>query len=87
MSSVACWASGGIAAATKALIAARKMTNTSVVAAHRGNPRLTNHETAGSSPSARKNATPIRINIAESDASIRTAPYVTATPADAANPM
>ena len=50
------------------------MTNTNVVAALRGSLRLTNHDAAGSSPNARKNATPISSKIEETDSSTRTAP-------------
>src|SRR6202034_193235 len=78
---------GGIAAATKPPIARRKTTNTSVVARHRGRPRLTHHETAGSNPVARKKAIPISTNTDDNDPRTRTIPYVTATPADAVNPM
>ena len=53
-------------------ISATKMTNTSVIAAHRRSFRLTNHDTAGSRPNARKNATPISTNIDDIDANTRT---------------
>jgi hypothetical protein len=47
---------------------------------------LTSHDAAGSSPSAKNNATPINTSTDDMDPRTRTAPYVTATPADAANP-
>ena len=49
------------------------MTNTSVIAAHRRSFQLTNHDTTGSRPNARKNATPISTNIDDIDANTRTA--------------
>jgi hypothetical protein len=49
------------------------MVNTSVVAAHRGILWLTNQEAAGSRPSARKNATPMRTSIEDMDSRTRTA--------------
>lgn len=74
ISSPACWASGGIAAPTKAPSRVGKMANTSVVAAHRGTLCLTNQEAAGSRPSARKNATPLCTRIEDMDSRTRTAP-------------
>jgi hypothetical protein len=52
----------------------------------RGNLRFTSRDTAGSSPTAKKNATPINTNADDADPRTRTAAYVTATPADAINP-
>ena len=85
--SSACWASGGIAAATNPPVTARKATNTSVVAIHRRSPRLTNHEAAGSSPTARKNATPMSTTIDDTAMRTRTIPYITATPTAAVDPI
>jgi len=86
MNSRACSASGGIAAATDPARRVNVSTTTTVTAAHRGSLRLTSHDAAGSSPSAKKNATPIKTSTEDIDARTRTAPYVTATPTDATNP-
>ena len=59
---------------------------TMVTAAQRGSLRLTSHDTAVSSPSAKNIATPINTNTDDIDPRTRTAPYVSATPADAVNP-
>jgi hypothetical protein len=59
---------------------------TIVTAAHRGNLRLTSHDTALSSPNAKNIATPINTNTDDIDPRTRTAPYVSATPADAIIP-
>jgi hypothetical protein len=61
-------------------------TTTKATAAHRGNLRLTSHDIAGSSPRAKKNATPINKSADDADPRTRTAAYVTATPADAIKP-
>jgi hypothetical protein len=68
-------------------ITARNATNTSVVANHRRSPRLTSHEATGSSPTARKNATPINTNIDDTATRTLTMPYVTAIPAAAVSPI
>jgi hypothetical protein len=47
---------------------------------------LTSHDAAGSSPNAKNNAAPINTSTDDIEPSRRTAPYVTATPADAVNP-
>src|SRR5271165_1627220 len=61
-------------------------TSTTVTAAHRGNLRLISHDTAGSSPSETKNATPISSSIDETRTRPRTTAKVTATPAAALIP-
>ena len=76
-----------MAAATKPTSSATKMTKTSVVAAQRGRLRLTNQDAAGSSPKARKNATPIRTSVDDNDEMVCTTAYVTATPAAPVSPM
>ena len=57
-----------------------------MTAAHRGSFRVTSHEVAGSRPSAKKSAAPINTSTDDIDPRTSTAPYVTATPAEAANP-
>lgn len=61
-------------------------TTTTMTAAHRGNFRVTSHDVAGSSPSAKKNAAPINTSTDDVAPRTRTAPYDTATPAEATNP-
>src|ERR1700719_3188889 len=82
----ACCDSGGMAAASKLAITAITATSTAVTAAQRGSFLPTSHDTAGSSPRATKNATPIKSSIDDAAARPRTTPYVTATPADAVSP-
>lgn len=60
--------------------------STAVTAAQRGTFFPTIHDTAGSSPTAIKKATPIRMSMEDAAARPRSALYVTATPADAVSP-
>ena len=55
-------------------------------AAQRGSFRWTSHDTAGSAPNAKNIATPINTSTDDARPKMRTAPYVTATPAAAVNP-
>src|SRR5271166_3960295 len=82
----ACSKSGGTAAASAAAMTPNDATSTTVTAAHRGNLRLISHDTAGSSPSETKNATPISSSIDDTRTRPRTTAKVTATPAAALIP-
>src|SRR6185312_6355465 len=77
---------GGTAAARDAARTANTTTATIVTAAHRGSFRRTSHDTAGSAPNAKNKATPINTSTDDARHRMRTAPYVTATPAEAVNP-
>src|SRR5690349_8740298 len=75
-----------MAAASDPATTAITANSTAVTAAQRGTLFPTNHDTAGSSPRARKKATPIKMSIDDAAARPRSATYVTATPADAVRP-
>src|ERR1700686_983604 len=76
----------GTAAARDAARTPNTTTATIMTAAHRGSFRWTSHDTAGWAPNAKNKATPINTSTDDARPRMRTAPYVTATPAEAVNP-
>ena len=76
----------GIAAATAAARTPNTTTTTTVTAAQRGSRRFTSCDTAGSSPRATNIAAPTNTSTADAEPRTRTAPYVTATPAESITP-
>ena len=61
--------------------------STVITAAHRGNPCRTSQDTAGSIPTARNNATPIRISTEPACMTTRISPTVIAAPPVAVIPI